>query len=223
MHRSLPVSPLVRLLGAWHPVDAQASGADFAERLSVWLNAFDAIGLQSAQQAIRAVPAPARPSAAQLAQARALSGDLQRVRSVLAHAIAQDTPALRAADAGYAAFHARHAELQRQMDLMLNPLRLRARETLSRVSGRLRQLAVLDAAMEQVLAKREQALLPALPALLKQRFAQLQAAPQPDAAGSWLDAFRQEWRQALLAELDLRLAPVAGLVEAAANEWDDPR
>jgi hypothetical protein len=30
-------------------------------------------------------------------------------------------------------------------------------------------------------------------------------------------------RQALLAELDLRLEPVAGLIDALRNEWNNPR
>ena len=34
----------------------------------------------------------------------------------------------------------------------------------------------------------------------------------------WLASFANEWRNALLAELDLRLEPVAGLGDALRNE-----
>ncbi|HEY1228455.1 MAG TPA: DUF3348 family protein, partial [Ramlibacter sp.] len=39
-----------------------------------------------------------------------------------------------------------------------------------------------------------------------------------DRPGGWLHAFAHDWRQVLLAERDLRLDPVAGLVEAAATD-----
>jgi hypothetical protein len=42
------------MLGDWTPVDMDASGMDVAERLGLWINAFDAIGLQAACRAQRA-------------------------------------------------------------------------------------------------------------------------------------------------------------------------
>ena len=136
------------------------------------------------------------------------------MRSVLANAIAQDPLALvpPGADPAYTPYHQRHLDLQRQMEQMIAALRDHVRQALCRISPRLRQLAVLDAAFEQALAAREQKLLPTVPVLLKRRFAQLR-----DAEGG-LEAFRNEWREALLAELDLRLEPVAGLVDAVRNE-----
>jgi len=214
-----PGSKLVRLLGDGIPMDAPAPGMDFAERLSLWLNAFDAIGLQAAQQAIRSIATAAdgKPGA-RPPRAEDLAEDVQRVRSVLARAIAQDFLALAtpgpdgAGDRGYAPFHQRHQELQRQMEQMVGALRDHVRQALGRVSPRLRQLAALDASMEQLLAQREQALLACAPALLRRRFAQRADA---DAAAQ---AFLSDWREALLAELDLRLEPVVGLLAALRNE-----
>jgi len=230
-------SRLVRLLGAWTPVEAPASGMDFAERLSLWLNAFDAIGLQAAHQSIAAMQAAAAdtPARTRAMRPQTADEDLQRVRGALAHAIAKDPVPLAAAggaDAGYAPFRQRHLELQRHMEQMIGQLRADVRQALSRVSPGLRQLAALDAVFEHVLAPREQTLLPSAAALLERRFAQLrlehrrslEAAGQPDdpalwrEAGGWLDAFAKDWRQALLAEVDLRLEPVAGLIEALNNE-----
>src|SRR5437899_11541101 len=57
-------SRLVRLLGKGVPAVAEAPGMDFAERLSLRLNAFDAMDLQWAHQSIRSTqpPPPAQPA-----------------------------------------------------------------------------------------------------------------------------------------------------------------
>jgi hypothetical protein len=104
---------------------------------------------------------------------------------------------------------------------MVGALRDHARQVLLRAGPRLRQLATLDAAMEQLLARREQSLLPQVVGLLARRFAELRRGD--DGSGGWRATFEREWRQALLAELDLRLEPVAGLVDAQRNEWNNPR
>lgn len=231
-------SRLVRTLGGWTPLEEDAGGMDFAERLSLWWSAFDAIGLQAAHQSIKAITtaAPGKPSGARGRLAQPVDEDVQRVRAALAGAIARDleTPfgAPDADPAAYAPYRQRHLELQRQMEMMIGPLRDHVRQTASRVSPRLRQLAALDAVLEQLLAVREQTLMPKITSLLERRFEQLREAHQtereaagpPDdpalwrQAGGWLHTFGQDWRQALLAELDLRLEPVAGLVEALNTE-----
>jgi hypothetical protein len=205
-------SRLVRLLGEWTPVEPEAGGMDFAERLSLSLDAFDAIRLQSAQQAIRAmhVAPVTKPSAA---RRQDLAADLKGAHGTLARAIAQDPVALAGLapeEVTYAVFRERHADLQRQMDLLVKPLRDHVRQALARTSPRLRQLAALDAVLEEMLAPREQALLPATATLLRRRFEQLRAEGRPQ-------HFINDWRQALLAELDLRLEPVAGMIDALAN------
>lgn len=261
MRSSFSSSTLVRLLGAWTPAETESSGLDVAERLSLWVNAFDAIRLQGAHQAIASLGGAARrPAAAPLARAPALAQDVQRVRSVLANAIAQEPgPVLETAltpadmrrlartaagspasaaggdDASYARWRQRHLELQRQMELMIPPLREHVRQALAQASPRLRQLAALDAALEQVLAAREQKLLPTVIERMERRFAALRAAhlqavqdggSHDDPAawrrpGGWLDLFAQDWRQLLAAELDLRLQPVTGLVEALSKHLNE--
>jgi hypothetical protein len=214
-------SRLVRLLDAWAPVEADPAGPDFAERLSLWVNAFDAIGLQSAQQSIQAMRTPAvgKPADGSPARLQAVEQDVHRVRAGLAQAIAQDpdTPG-----DGHGAYQQRHLDLQRQMDQAIAPLRDRTRQALAKVSPQLRQLAALDAVFQHLLAPREQALLPAAATLMERRFVQLHAQQTPAGpgveAGDALRDFQRDWRQALLAELDLRLEPVAGLVEALRNE-----
>ena len=219
MRRNFSSSKLVRLLGEWAPVDAQASGMDFAERLSLWLNAFDAIGLQAAHQSIKAIKTavPTKTSDARSTRPQAIEEEVQRVRTALAHAIERNALAidkLPQADAGYSPYRQRHLELQRRMEQMIAPLRDHVRQTLCRISPKLRQLAALDAVLEQLLAPRAQLLLPEAASLMERRFEQL---AQSNDAG-WLEAFGKDWRLALLAELDLRLEPVTGLIEALNNE-----
>ena len=219
MRSTFGSSSLVRQLAAWAPADAEAPGMDVAERLSLWLNAFDAIGLQRAQQAIRQIRTAAPAAADALpVSAEALAADLQRVRVTLHGAIAQDPRALAISPEGFKPWQQRHLELQRQMEQMIQPLREHVRQALSRVSPQLRQVAAVDAVLAQVLAAREQVLLPTVPALLERRFAQCRGAAPDAAAPDWLEDFANEWRQALRAELDLRLQPVQGLIEALRHE-----
>ncbi|MEO5796914.1 MAG: DUF3348 family protein, partial [Rhodoferax sp.] len=239
-------SKLVRLLS--EPTSAATAGAsvDSAEQLSAVLGLFDAVTLRSALQAIHTTQASVGTSVNK-GSSVPVAEQVQQVRMVLVNAITAKP--VTAADAGasrrrgrnpdpvpvpaapaepvadYALFRQRHLDLQRQMEWMIPPLRIRVREAVASVSPALRQLAALDAVWEQLLAAREQKSLATIPALLKNRFEQLrtthQQADQPalrQQAGGWLDRFDKEQQAVLLAELDLRLEPVMGLVEAFQRE-----
>lgn len=186
---------------------------DFAERLSLWLDPLAAIRMQAVLQDVRAMatPAPAR----RVAGALDLGEEFTQVRGMLARAIARD-PAEHAlpGDPPFGGYQRRHLELQRQMEQMVGALRERAREVLGQRSARLRQLAALDAAMEQLLARRDQGLLPAAVRMLERQYRQA----RKDGEDGWEERFTAHWREALLAELDLRLEPVAGLLAALRNE-----
>ena len=93
-----------------------------------------------------------------------------------------------------------------------------------------RQLATLDTAFENILVEREARLLYTVSQMLEKRFAQalkqhLKPAADPVARASespgplpWLTALNQDVRSALLAELDTRLQPTLGLLEAFSPE-----
>lgn len=231
-------SKLVRQFAAWTPVDADAAGGDVAERLSRWIDPLAAIRLQAVIQAAQAEGAPTGKRRAP-ARSSDPAEDVQRVRGTLAHAIAQDPLVLAGVratddDPGYGPWRQRHADLQRQMGQMLGALRDHLRHAANATPG-LRPLAVLDATFDGLLAEREQALLATATQLLERRYQQARAAHLADlkAAGetvdasawrkaAWLAAFAQEWRQALLAELELRLEPATGLAEALRNESGSP-
>ncbi|MDI3513132.1 MAG: hypothetical protein PWP40_361 [Rhodocyclaceae bacterium] len=219
---------LVRLLAELAVAEVADTKQDFAARLSEWLDLKDALALYSALNS-----AAARP-AARAMPAALLSAELARLRATLGAAVTAGpglpTPLPNATPeeaADFAPFHRHYLAQQRAMAAAIAPLRAAVRTALGRQSAALGQLAALDAVMEQALAAREASLLATVPVLLGRRFAHLleahrraREAAQPDdpgqwmQAGGWLARFCADLQRVLLAELDLRLLPVAGLLAA---------
>ncbi|MDD4942826.1 MAG: DUF3348 family protein [Rhodoferax sp.] len=109
---------------------------------------------------------------------------------------------------------------QRAMQDQLLPLRANVRVALASACAELKPLARLDQAFEAILTERETRLLAQLPSLLEKRFQAAQQAAAEAAPGAhpdWQLAFGQELQTFLLAELDLRLQPTLGLLDA----WPD--
>jgi hypothetical protein len=112
------------------------------------------------------------------------------------------------------------------MEAAIGQLRSHTRETVVRHAPALRQIAALDGALERSLGEKERQSLAAIPPLLEKRFEQLRQAASAAAAPAdapprlepWLQTFCQEMQAVLLAELDIRLEPAAGLIEAFGNE-----
>lgn len=201
-------SALVRQLAGWLPAPPDAPRQDIAERLGGWLNVADAIALHSAHQAL---PSTAVRRAAARKGAPDLQADLDRLRATLTQAFnkAPQTPTV-ATDTEFAPHHQRYLDQQRRMEMAIDALRGHVRQTLAAASPRLAQLAALDATLEPMFGAREQRLLAGVPAFLKAHLAQLHQA-QPE---EWPPLFEQAFQQTLLAELDLRLQPVLGMIEA---------
>jgi hypothetical protein len=220
---------LVRQLAGWLPEGVSAPRQDVAERLGQWLNVNEAIALRTTQAAVAAAGKAAARRAAPPGDSQALHSELQqelqRVRAVLTRSItardASHRPDPNDLDIEWALFHQRLGDQQRRMALSVEALRGHVRQVLAQSTPELAQLATLDAAMEPLLAGREARLLGSLPAFLKARFVALrqQAADPSDSAPApddlrWLVTFANEFEQTLLAELDLRLQPVIGLIES---------
>ena len=121
---------------------------------------------------------------------------------------------------------------QRTMALAIDPLRMKARTLAASRSPALQRLAALDEGLEQVLGRRETELLSGSLRLLEKRFEHLRdthhatyatqtTADDPEQwmqPGGWLAIFCNELRATLLAELDLRLQPVTGLIASCRTE-----
>lgn len=167
--------------------------------------------------------------------AKAIVGDsvfaAARRRGPAAQALPHDAPAQ--APVEYALFRQRYLAMQQAMETGVGNLRGRLRAMLAAKTPAMARLAVVDAVMERALSERERSLLAAVPGLLAGHFERLREAEQqaladaeasadvataapaaPTPPGAWLDAFRKDMQSVLLAELDVRLQPVEGLLAA---------
>ena len=131
------------------------------------------------------------------------------------------------AAADYPVFRQHYISMQQAMETGIGNLRGRLRGKLAAGTPGMTRLAEVDAVMERALSSRERSLLAAVPVLLGGHFERLRQAGQKtradaqvsgDAAaltpGAWLDTFRKDMQSVLLAELDVRLQPVEGLLAA---------
>ncbi len=235
--RRIPLtgSTFIRTLAALDDVPAHDAPDAFAQRLAQWFDWTHAFSLSAALgDAGARVDAPAFGGQAAL---NADEREFARVRAALGKAIA-DAPAgggertrrivrpLPGATAPadepveFATFRQRYAQCQLAMETQIVPLRRRLRSSLADRSSALAKLAELDTVMEQVVGAQERALLATVAARLEARFDQLRGAGKDaplggaSPAGPWLARFHHEMRGLLLAELDLRLQPCEGLLEA---------
>jgi hypothetical protein len=242
-------SALVRLLSRLSQVDVREPRQVTADRLSQWFGWTDAISLSAALNGNPAAsPSGVRAGASaeenecnrvRAALTSAIAQDstfVQKPASAPTKAdkagkaakatnaspedTAIDTPAASAATAtptDFAPYRQRYLARQQAMDAAVGPLRGRLRARLAGKSPAMARLAAVDVVMEQVLGAQERSLLGSVPTLLEKHFKRLrQAAPE-----GWLDAFHQDARDVLLAELELRFQPVDGLLEALRAEHKD--
>ena len=214
---STPVNSarLVRLLAGIAAAPGAPAKQSFAERLGQWLGWADAISLcallDGGALTLPGVGGTAGPGASPAAA-------LARLQAETVQAIAGDAVfAAGAPPTDFQAYRRSHAAQQRAMAVRVGALREQVRATLMQHSAGLRQLAALDLLMDRVVGAQERSILSTLPGWLEQRFAQLRerhAGAVADSAGDWHATFGQEMRALLLAELELRLQPVLGLIEA---------
>jgi hypothetical protein len=219
--------------------DVPESRQSLSDRLSQWLGWTDAIALSSALNGN-----PPAVAAGARAFGSAEEAECIRVRSALTKAVVGDSVFAAArrrvhapaqsvavdAPVDYAAFRQRYLALQQSMETAIANLRGRLRGMLAARTPAMARLAVVDAVMERALSERERNLLGSVPGLLAGHFERLREAEQrtlaaaetaeasedaaPVTPGAWLDVFRKDMQSVLLAELDVRLQPVEGLLAA---------
>ena len=236
-------STLVRLLARLTDIDVADSKRSFADRLSQWLGWTDAITLSSVLNGdvparLRTSLVAMSTEEAEVARVRsalvtAINENLVPVRNAATGTTAEFAP-----------YRRRYVARQQGMETSIAALRKRVRTTLASKSPSMAQLAALDAVMERALGAQEQRLLATVPGLLEKHFRQqvqaekamqaIEAASVVDAqgktddgadapaggtgiaapAGAWQEAFGKDMQSVLLAELEIRLQPVEGLLEA---------
>lgn len=237
---------LIRVLADLAVAEAPESRQTFADRLGLWLDFTDAIALFSVMGSGAASVPKAAPAPSPAAQT--LRDDYARVRTGLEESIALDGlttpgkarvklprpdwhPSIEGA-ADFLPYQRYYLAHQRDMGAAITPLRASARAALAALSPAHKQLAQVDGVMEQALGPRERTLLTSVPVALAKHFERLHQAHRtarseageadsPDQwlqPGGWLATFCKDMKTILQAELDLRLQPVAGLLEALGNE-----
>ena len=238
LHRS----SLMHFLAEQGMLDTAVAIGDVGPRLGDWLDFRQAINLHGVLTPEAPLEPVAQTPRTAILSPDALTRHVDKVRSQLVQSIWQGGPTgsglmridmppaeldeplePKTAYEPYRRFYAAH---QRQMESVIRTLRAQVRNQLSKGSSALQQLATLDAAFENILSEREAVLLGKVSKLLEKRFAQAlkqhlkieaesatteAAKEQPRA---WLMPLRQSLRTALLAELDTRMQPTLGLLEA---------
>jgi hypothetical protein len=222
--RRIPLtgSTFIRTLAALDDVPAHDAPDAFAQRLAQWFDWTHAFSLSAAlgDAGARSDAPGFGADEREFARVRVALGKTiadaptggaapRRVGRPLANAVAAaDTPV------DFATLRQRYTQCQLAMETQIVPLRRRLRSTLADRSAALAKLAELDTVMEQVVGAQERALLATVAGRLEARFDQLRGDDETP-SGASLERFRHEMRGLLLAELDLRLQPCEGLLEAA--------
>jgi hypothetical protein len=234
----------VRTLVDLAVLEPGGSNTEIAAKLGSWTAFTDAITLSRIHNTnTRASKVVTPPT-----DATALAHEVSRVRAALEQSITsynapgeskfrialptpQSNTSIEEASL-YTPYRRYHQNHQRNLEQAVRGLRNNVRTAVAKASPKLRQLAMLDASYEGILQEREANLLSTIPTLFERHFHQLRKAHQKRmvesqqtdspllwlAPGAWLTQFLQNLHAALLDELDLRLQPTLGLLEALTTE-----
>lgn len=208
---SLTGAALVRLLEAL--ADRRKRGRDarasFADGLVQWVGWADAIALSTALER-----SPVTASAPE--QAFDERAECDRVRATLVRAAAREV-ATADVELGFPSFRRRYVAQQQTMEAAIEALREQVRAVVAARSPEMARLAGVDAVMEQALSGQERRLLGTVPGLLERHYKRLRDEHEGEGEG-WVEVFRQDMQAVLLAELELRMQPVEGLMEALGKD-----
>ena len=231
-------SRLVRCLDELSVADAALSPGQFSRRLGQLVDLADSISISTVHARLHRLPFEPTGASRQGILDEFLRVRRSMIRSVIAScagqpgasrirppAIATDLPAeAETAVAPYLQFYAAH---QRDIDPRVQRLHADVRHAAAGLSPELAQLGALDEVMTNTLSRHRRTFFAAVPRLLRRRIRQgLEECQQtrPDSRtgatlwGRFQLQLRSEMRALLLAEIETRLLPVIGLIEAASSE-----
>ena len=233
-------SGLVRFLAELLDADAQLPHQRFIERLGQAFDLADSIKISAVHE--KRSGATVTPLTADV---DAVKAEFQSVRTaIISSAVQSFAPGAAASrtrfpqvrtdmtmDEAMAAepYLVFYVAQQRNVDFRIRDLHASTRNALSDLSPKLAQLAALDAVLSVPLSTTFRRSFGAVPRLLRQRFETLlenyrRGEPKTsDARERWLQTlgqFRVEMQALLLAEIEARLLPTLGLIEAL-DEHDD--
>ncbi len=237
-------SRLVRFLSELSVTGVEVSHKNFAERLGRLIDLSDSIALSKTHGQLTSISAEAATRTDSKAFAESVLNELLQTREQMVQFIlrsfspetgwltlptanAKATPEELMAYEAYQRFYVTH---QREIDFKAKSLRRHCREAISDLSPQMAQLAALDAALDDTLEVDARKLFTGVPRLLGKRFKYLLQQHQQTMEGQrddpsqwtlpggWLDVFYKEMQGLLLAELEARLQPALGLIEALNTE-----
>ena len=240
---SLGSSRLIRFIADLAVCQPELTHKQFAERLGSLIDFSDSILLSAAHMNLSTMAfEPSQDSTRNMAE------EFLKVRTTLVQNIIKGTTPdatqtrirlpspLRGSSReelldfdNYHRFYALH---QREMDMKIQHLREQVREEIASISPGLAQLSVLDGAISDTLQVHTRRFFAVVPRLLEKRFSSLYndyAGRQGDLnlednpenwlrPGGWLARVYKDIQGLLLAELDVRIQPVMGLIEALNKE-----
>lgn len=229
---TVPASRLMRQLNALGFDGEAPAQRQFADKLGRLVDLSQAFALSDALRSL-----PRQPfNAADTAPAD-LRGQFAAARQAMITAISKsfaepgaalplpavDAGLLDKAD-GFDAYGRFYAIQQSELEHRCLKLRQQLRQQLASISPRLAQLATLDSLLGDTISPPMRRFYALVPRLLAQRFASLRSnaggSTPADwlAADGWLTQFYHDMQALLLAELELRLQPMLGLLEALDEE-----
>ena len=226
-HISLNGSRLVRFLSDLRVSDAAVTQKRFAERLGSLIDLSDSITLSSAHSAIGATAFEPGGMSHGDAQQEFLRVRAAIVQSVMRSFAAQSGPTriklpVPAAEtptdisAAFEPYRTFYSAQQRDIDFKIQKLQLQMREAAAGLSPELAQLSALDAALGNTLTLHTRKFFAVIPGLLGKRFEHLYQ--QHPSWSAMHKPFCADMQGLLLAEIEARLLPVLGLVEALGTD-----
>ncbi|GAA5315360.1 MAG: hypothetical protein AseanaTS_05650 [Candidatus Pelagadaptatus aseana] len=222
---------LVRFLTSMQLTDAELSSDNFAERMSRLIGLSDSINIA---QAHRNVDFQAGEDNQVLVSIRQdFTAAREAIEEVVDKAFnPQDKPSriklppLKFSEGKpeVEPFQRFYIAVQREMDYRILPLWSGVRAQVAGASAEMAQLAAIDAALGESLVPHAKELFGVIPRLLGKRFEHLyqeycESGGDPVAVdGPWIEHFINDMQELLFAELEVRLLPVIGLMEAVEYE-----
>lgn len=233
LNGSLGAPPLITLLTEWVGADITIPHAQFCERLGRFIDFSGSIILSEAHGKRRN-----KPESKSLPGERTVTEAFLRARGKLIRHILENclpirdqgeealpdthVAAVTERSADYEAYRVFYKAQQGHLRIRIQSLQAEVRAQATAMSAEMAKLAVLDEALSDALLTRARLLTSMLPTLLEKRFYHLKQASADEAEqveghqlpeGGFLQ-ISQEIKMLLLAEMDFRLQPVLGLVEA---------
>jgi len=239
-------SGLIRLLTDLDVSAVAAAPVNFAEKLGQFFDFSEAVLLSAAHADVGKKSDTAAPFDTDLEPGNAAGDEFLRVRRSLINSIVKNcTPGASntklpsiAADvsiesvSAYEPYHRFYLAQQREIAVNVRQLRANVRNSISATSPTLKQLAALDAVFDDILWERTRKLFSTIPKMLEKRFQHLFNSHKQTLSitnkqdnpaqwmqqDEWLGHFCRDMQSLLLAENDVQLQPVLGLLEAFNNE-----